>query len=539
MPENLAEKIVRNREDVSGVATLKQQLESALAAFENQSILVEQLTNVNAMFKREDVGWKKLFSGEASDKGLTLDDLKDWDDQIREAIAGNPHIGRGLGLRSSYVWEGGMHYENVKSESRGRGGKAGNIQALIDKPVNQVNFFGNDARRQREAALYSQSIVWYIGDNSSKELQPVPIWEITGDYRNPDNDAEIWAYRRSWVRGNENEETIEWYFTDIFWDKKIPYIPIKGGKNEFVHPSKTIFDGKVRGQIGWAYGVPDALSALTWARLYRDFLVNGKIMSDSLATFAFKAAVGNDQAGDNASMRIGNGSTAGSTAIAGVANDLVPISTAGKGYDFDSGRALASVVATALEVSVIALTSDPGTAGSSYGSASTLDLPTRLAIKARRQWHVDFDLRVLKWMGATDARASFDSMDDPADVYRSLQGLAIKWLTGAMTVKELRAELGALSKFVNPDEDAPEGIMLPNNEKSLSRADVDADSKATSASGQPSAASPGQGKSTGAGSGVKSGNTRSKAVNESAQKLLDAVKAMQESIDELDDNESN
>lgn len=470
------------------------------AAIESNVILQERLSSVSAMFAKEDIGWAKI-NGYDDMGGLSLDELKDWSKQIREAIAGNPHIKRGARLRASYVWDGGIHYENLPTETRGRGFKAD----YKDNPYNQRYFFGNTAREERETALYSDSIVFYLGDDKTKHLEPIPLAEITGEHRNPNNSAEIWAYRREWTDYSTEpaKPMVRWYFTDIFKDKATDKIKA-GTEQQTVDKTKTLFDGPVNTQIGWAYGIPDALSALVWARLYRDFLVNGKIMSDALATFAFKASVSSKAGASNAALQLASAQTPGSTAITGVANDLVPMSSAGKGYDFDSGRALIAVVATALEVSVIALTSDPGTAGSSYGSASTLDLPTRLAIKARRQWHIDFDTRVLRWMGAKEVEVSFDPMIDATDALRELQALVLKWSTGLYTAEAMKTEIEGHAR------DIPDGVLLPNNKDSWERSDID---PKDGPAGSTTTSSPGQGQNSAAGSGPAQNDMRTDTIS--------------------------
>jgi len=492
--------------------TTEQMKEALQTAFNTNTQLMEHLSAVSQMLAREDVGWSRI-TGAEEDGGLSLDELKSWSEQLRESVAGNAHMKRGARLRSSYVWDGGIHYANVPKETRGRGGKP---QKYIDLPYNQKTFFGNTAREERETCLYTDSIVFYLGDDTTKTLEPIVLEQITGEYRNPDNSAEIWAYRREWNRyvaaTNETKKMKVWYFTDTFKDKAISKIPTAAG-DEDVDQTKTLFDGSVNTQTGWAYGVPDALPALAWARLYKDFLLNGKIMSDALATFAFKATVGTRKAGDNASLAMATPTTPGSTAKVGGVNDLVPMSSAGKGYAFETGTPLAAVIATAIEVSVIHLTSDPGTAGASYGSASTLDLPTRLSVKSRRQWHIDFDKRVLRWLGAPDADVTFEPMIDAAEALRELQALVLKWTTGLFGAKEMKAMIEGVDET---HVTIPDGVLLPNNRESWERSDIDPkDGPASSMS----TSSPGQGQSTAAGDTNLGGDIQNRGIGEMRRQL--------------------
>lgn len=498
------------------VAELKEMMESA---FRENTRLQEGLSAVAAMFRAEDAGWLLLSGQNNEEGGLSLDDLKAWSKQLREAVAGNTHVKRGARLRSSYVWDGGIHYKNVPQETRGRGAKP---QVSIDLPYNQRTFFGNTAREERETCLYTDSIVLYLGDNASKRLEPIALDEITGEYRNPDNSAEIWAYRREWMHYDatkgESKKQKKWYFTDLYMGEAVDSIKVPGGETENVDRTKTLFDGSVNTQAGWAYGVPDALPGLAWARLYKDFLLNGKIMSDALAMFAFKASVGSTKGKDNVALKMASATTPGSTATVGGVNDLVPMSSAGKGYDFTTGTPLLAAFSTAIEASVIHVSSDPGTAGASYGSAATLDLPTRLAVKSRRQWHIDFDKRVLRWLGAPDADITFDKMIDAAESLRELQALVLKWTTGLYEAIEMKSMIEDVDKG---HLKVPANVLLPNNSDSWERSDIDPkDGPAASGpSSSTTTSSPGQGQSTGAGKTGSGSDLRNQSVGEMKKQL--------------------
>lgn len=438
----------------------------------SNSHLKEQLSQVMAMLRAEDRDWLSLIGrGEFEHDGFSLDDLKEWSVKINESRYGNPHIGRGFRARASYIWKDGIRYRNVPSKG------VKNVQKYIDLPLNQEQFFGADARRKREACLFSDSIAIYFGEDSKKTLRAIPLHEITADVRNPDYADEIWGYRRTWERFNfktgKSETQNEWVMTDRFAGLRPTHI----GKNNERYPvakGKTAFDLVANGAVGFAYGAPDALAAVIWSKIVRDLYMDGVTMTHALATFAFKSTHTSEKGRDNAQLALADGVTPGSTAQVGGVNDLVPMSSAGKGYDFDSFRGVIAIVATSLDVSVIALTSDPGTAGSSYGSAQVLDLPTRLAMESRREEHIALDERVLRWMGAENAEAFFIAYDDATEGLRRLQAILIKWGTGLYEPKELKAEIED-----EPIErvTVPTGVMLPNNEKSLARRDIDVDGK--------------------------------------------------------------
>lgn len=481
--------------------------ENALA-LQNEH-LQEGLSHAMAMLRREDQDWLLLSGGKFNDEGLTLEDLKNWNDQIQNARVGNPHIKHGLMLRQSYILKGGIKYDLHPKQ-----GKV-NVQDKIDTISNQRNFFGRSAYRKRETALFNCGLYVAFGVNKTKEVEPIPIAEITDYARHPTRKSEIIAYRHTYDEFNEsNGETKtknEWVYVDHYTGTRKTTIKKQGGEAEKVRADLTAFDLIANGVDDYALGAPDALAALVWSRLVRDLTMNGITMSNALATFAFKATSGSKKGGENVALAMATATTPGSTASVGGVNDLVPMSSAGRGYDFDSYRFVVATAAAALDLSVIAFSSDPGTAGSSYGSAQTLDMPTRLAMESRRDEHVEFDTRVLRWMGAKDFDVYFVAYDDATELLRKLQMQIVKWGSGLYAAKEMKAEI---EDKTEAEVKVPTGVLLPNNKASWERADIDPKDGPGSGTATTTQTTPGQGKSTGAGKTPSAGDMRTDGIGE-------------------------
>src|SRR5690606_15782657 len=96
-----------------------------------------------------------------------------------------------------------------------------------------------------------------------------------------------------------------------------------------VAENKTLFDQTFNSQVGWPLGVPDALAAIVWARIYSEMVNHGKVMTESLAKFAFKATQNTPKGANQVGVKTTTGG-AGQTAVMGPTNDLVPLSSAGK-----------------------------------------------------------------------------------------------------------------------------------------------------------------------------------------------------------------
>lgn len=485
----------------------------------DSTVLKEAYQQVAAILGREDVGWSTVFgsgAGPGGQFGLILLDLWAWGWKIRESIVAAPWIGRGFRLRANYIWQNGIRYGNIPGAEGGVQGKK-NIKKIIDLPKNQKSFFGTSARRQREEKLYSEGVALWIGDDRTKTLESIPLWQISDQMLDPDGLGDIIAYRRQWtyrdLATGEISQNIEWYFTDEYAHLRVDAINV-GGVYEPVAQHHTIFDQHANRPAGLAYGAPDAVAAFIWNGIARDATMDGRAMTKALATFALKASVKTKTAGEQGAITLASPHGAGSTFVAGQANDLVPMATAGKAYDFESIQFLVAIVAAALDVSVIHLTSNPGAAGSSYGSAQTLDPPTRLAMQSRRDEHVELDKRVLRWMGIDNPDVAFIPYDAGEETYRSVQTLAMLQDHDIYTRQEIRDKTDDMLGIPNgsvPTDANRESVRLAKAMAKIPGAEVattdttKAPSGTTKTTTTPQVASPNQGRSNGTG-GQTGGN---------------------------------
>jgi len=495
---------IENEPDVSpeDYAVIQRSLEEAhsriSAMGEERQILEENLDQLRLMM--DDRGWLPLWGARFDDgEGPDMDLIKKRSEKIREYMIAQPWIKQGAELRSNYVWANDIVYEGLPERSTGVGRRSAASKVLdyIEHPVNQLYVFGSNAHKERERALYSDGHHWLIFNDSTKIARRLSLSDITADFRNPDFDEEIWAYRRTWTRRTQSGDVVEtvnrWYFTDIFTDERRPSIRV-GNQYETVDQTQTIIDGKVNSQIGWAYGWPDAGAVIEWATIYSEFLKNGLQVTKAMARYIYKITQPTKKAVENTALKVGNnaGGAGQSAVIAG--GDIQTLASAGKAYEFSSGLALAAAIATGLQVSVVALTSSPGDAGSSYGAASTLDVPGRLAMQERQRWHVEFDTRILKYLGAEDAHVSFPTLLDEAEALRMIQKLVMAWGTGAFHTDEIRPIMAEAADILLKHDAAPEGILLPNNKDSWQRSDIEPKEDPTAPVTQQG---PGQGQSNG------------------------------------------
>jgi hypothetical protein len=474
---------------------------------ENMQLRAEEsMSNLSLLLDND--GWIEL-SGYASD-GPTLQQIQVAGKKIRNLTGLNAHIGRGSRARYSYIWEGGIHHEGIPESGRGRT----NVRNIINDPINRRNFFSASARERQEKACYTNGHYFVIGEDAKgsapKRLKVLPIWQITAAIVDPDDASDLWAIRRSWstdgILDIDNNGVLtgdlkhEWIYLNAHKDKEGATVGYNGGR-EPVNRSKRVFMEAVNRQDGWTWGLPDAIAGMAWADQYRRGMLNGLKMQEALATLAFKIKSQTVKGANSAAAKTAGTGEKGATASMVDGMDIAALATAGRGYDFDSLRPVLAIVATSLDISVVALSSDPGAAGSSYGAGQLLDMPTMLAMEARRLIHAELEEEILRWMGAENAKAWFSPLRDGAELYRELQAFMLPLLQGLYEPQEIRDRTDSFMGW--PAGKVPTGVLTPNNSKSLSRRDIDTDA----AGGSPTTPAPDQGASNGVGGqGNNSGN---------------------------------
>lgn len=393
----------------------------------------EALKSIDLMVDAQ--GWTNIYEYD-DDRGLTLRQVKEASRQLRELRAGNPFIQNGYRIGNAQTWGGGVEFSSrLRTGRRDPKPLPTETQKLIESPLAQRYVFGNKAHGELQSGTFTDGTLFILGRDTDKQIQRIQIQEITGMLHNPNNSEEVWAYRREWVVGDtaatdlgrepENpERRVRWYYTDMVPpERRKRRIKVKGGNTELAEVGYTMIDMAFNRQIGWALGVPDALCVIAWARLYKEFLVNGYVMSRSLARLAYKITVSSAQAGNNAATTIATPGQSGGAYIEGSGNQLTPLATAGKGYDFSSGTGLAAAIAAGLGVSVLALTANPSAASGSNAAAQTLDPIAKATAAVRRQeWNDEF-VRLFRWLGM-DRTLVVTWHDLPED---TLQRLAQAW----------------------------------------------------------------------------------------------------------------
>ena len=371
------------------------QLSEQFEAIANENELLKESYSsmAQAMLAFEDKGWN-TFGGMELAESFKLEELQRAAAVIRENSEANPLLKRGCGLRSSYIFGRGVTFTEQPPR----------IRKLIIEQQNQDVLFSSEAQAVNERSHFTDGQFFVLGDMNTKKFQRIAFNEITGVVTDPDDPEQIRYYRRSWTRYEQELNSTapkpvqmnRWYPADT-------YEPASGRfaatiQNQPVDAKYRMFASKVNRRAGQIWGVPDAFPALPWAHAYNEYLKDGSRMLKALSMFAWQLKAKTKSGATAAAATIATPASAGSTAVTGADMELSSMPRSGS-VNLNDGRALGSMVASALEVSVVALLSDPGTSGA-YGTAQTLDIPTVKAMEARQQVWTLFYRRVMKFIGA-------------------------------------------------------------------------------------------------------------------------------------------
>lgn len=355
----------------------------------------------------DNVGWSPLPQDEANE--MTLKTVKKIAGIARAMNAMNPFVKRGVNARISYVW--------------GRGVKFDGIDDIKDEfAKNRKKMFSPQAYEELERVLATDGNAFTaLPINAEVKGTPtsafrVTIDEIEGAISNPLDKEEIWYYKRTYQVIVTNRETGEqesrsetkWYASLEYYtklqalNKNLPKRWNKFG----VEQNYVIQHTAVNKQVGWRWGVPDVLPVIFWAKAYKEYLEDNAMLVKAYSRLAWQIKVPNGQAGGVASAQVmapptrdpltGELRNVGGTHVG--THEMSPIPASGSSVDFDKGSAMASAIASGLEVSKVVILSDSGT--SNRAAEGSLDLPTLKAMESRQQVHVERFMEIFEFWGA-------------------------------------------------------------------------------------------------------------------------------------------
>jgi hypothetical protein len=404
--------------NIAETMDVRSQLEMAESTIELlESELRESLADVELGL--EDRSWRALST--TAETEFTRHGLLTAARLCRVMAIVNPLVKRALNLRSAYVWG-----EGVEIAARATGPSDDNadeqdvnavVQEFLDDKATLKVFTSAAARETNERTLGTDGVfalaLFTMPLTGRVQPREIASDEIVDVICNPDDAAEVWFYKRAWTRrtvsavdGTPVTETVTTYYPDI------DYRP-RGARPVRVNGEEVMWDAPmavltVNGLSGWQFGIGDAFAAIPWAKAYKEFLEDWAKLVKSLSRFAWRLSAGSKTKATTAATAIRNATTTDPTGLHGDKVGAAPVGgpnmgtleaipKSGATIDSGSGKPLAGMVAAGMDVPVTMLLADPGVTGA-RATAETLDRPTELMAKQRREVWSDFHKRVLGYV---------------------------------------------------------------------------------------------------------------------------------------------
>lgn len=478
------------------------QITEALApVLEENEQLREGIAEVRAMMDVENRGWQLIQGLGSGDhvQGLDLDEVKLVSEQARAQVAASALPKRAADLHTGFVFGRGMEIDGVLREA-GKNGRPTAEIAFYENPINQESLFSGAAKKELQYARFTDGNVIAFCDKSSKTVRRIPIYEISATYVNPEYPDEILAWLRTWEQrtvDGKTEKRQAWAYTNRFKGTRKESIQV-GNDSIPVLENVTAVDLRANRQVGFTYGVPDAVAGLNWTRAYGEVLRYGQIVSESLAKITYKVVQRTQKGAQNVSVKMSSGGV-GQTAVVGEGQDIQLVSQSRQSYDFTHAQPLAAMAAAAWNVSIVDLLASPSSAGSSYGAGNLLTAGMQNAMQAMRLEWTQFYEDVFQACGLSRAEIHWPEMEKP-DAYRLAQELTL--YSPALSDEEYRAAVLDRLDIVGDAKTIPPSLKARNQ-------------------AQKQAASPDQGRNSPAG-GADSGSLndqRSDNVSEAMERF--------------------
>lgn len=367
---------------------------SDVAALESMVELLEEAAlDAQRMLAADDIGWSLLGSNSLV---IRREDIVRVSQVARVMAAADPLIKRAVNLRIAYL---GTPTCGAAQEDGAEQDLNAVVQAFLDDPANADAFTSSQACEERERTRETDGNTFHALVTSPMtgrvQVRKIPLEQITDILTDPEDSSTPWLYLRAWstrlVTTNATGVTStasqlrKAYYPDINWRPVVRARSIDGIPVEW---DKPVVHSAVNRPENSRWGIPDTLAAIPWARGYKDFLEDWARLHKALATVAFRATSktrrGSAQIRDKISARpVGPDGGVAGTVVTAPNQTFEAVSKSGATIDAHSSKPLAGMVASAMDVPVTMLLSDPGVTGA-RAVAETLDKPHELITTGRR-----------------------------------------------------------------------------------------------------------------------------------------------------------
>lgn len=459
-------------EEIGQEVTLAEVQSELSAVKSNYAMLEENMADV--LLALDNVGWE-VVGEEIDTQEIPLDTIRKKSKTTRALLALNPIIKRGMAVRTAYIWGGGVEFVGLDAKGK-----------FFKKATNQKYLLSPQAWGEMEAALGTDGNFFMLVDKGGiykanadrAKLTRLPMEQIQGTVSDPENQEDIWFYRREWTTivnstSDESERKIEHiaYYPAIDYD-------VSNGRPSMIRGKQVVWTAAiahntVNKQLHWRWGVGDVTAVIFWAGAHKKFLEMSAQLVQAYSRFAFKATQPS-RAGVNATAtkvasqpsynpQTGQYNEVGGTAVLGAGANLQAIGRTGGSVDFKAGTPLAGYVAAGLEVPLTELMADASDTNRS--SAETLNGSTMKAMKTRQELHKRFFEQIFTYLGMEDVTLKFPPIESEP-IHLLIQAIANALPLNALFPQEIRKMLLKAFDLDGTDKLPTEeelGLLLASN----------------------------------------------------------------------------
>ncbi|MGH8965197.1 MAG: hypothetical protein ACRDXB_07685, partial [Actinomycetes bacterium] len=262
----------------------------------------------------EDIGWRPLMGLSDSANSFTLDALHHASELCRAVATVNPLVGRGLRVRTGYVWGSGVSVvpkEFIQGPGRPR---TVNLEPELPEGINEV-LTGTLAQLELERTSGTDGNLFFLVDRRTKEVLRVPFEEITEGVSQRGNRERLLYIRRTWndwdleldfeanielnpitspkaaARGRTwmkaDRDSVSGGSTRAGFSFRDVWYPTPAGiralgrnrgaaqiAGDKVDHTKVLVHVPFNRLTGWRWGIPDVLPAVWWTKAYKEYLEN-------------------------------------------------------------------------------------------------------------------------------------------------------------------------------------------------------------------------------------------------------------------------
>lgn len=376
----------------------------------------------------EDLDWTPLVGLDQTQKGLSLDTIRENSERLSGLLSVNPTIKKAVNARIGYIWGRGVEFSGSGT------------QKMLNNKRNKRLLFSPSAQETLEKQLATDGNVWAIKDKTTEEVRFLPMEEISGWVLDEFDQTRViyWLHEYTIVRHNfsTGEETVTpvkvFYAASDYTGAKVASIDgIRVDRNV------TVSHLKVNAQRGWLFGMPDIMAAMFWAKAHKELFEAGTTYVKAQGKFASKVVSKTKGGAGNAAARIAEGPhrdlnsgevlDSGGTAVMSGGLDYQLMGKMSGGVDFDKFDPVAALVAVGLDIPLSVII------GTSENDEKALERTTVDAMQMRQKLWTEFYEDIF----GRKVKVAWPKIRTEPE-YRRIQALEITNKTGALSREEIR-----------------------------------------------------------------------------------------------------